>query len=111
MVMRRGSTPLPATDINLKLFTMPRISFEHPLIDQWYERTGEGTSTFDVCTKCSPKLKTVKDFTRKPKPYCGDPIPADATVIETGSECPDIEESNAKCLNCGCKLTEKNYYE
>lgn len=89
---------------------MPRISFDHPIIDDWFEREEQGTSTFDVCNDCVNDGDTAETLGFTDEGYNGDPIPADAGVEFTESEPPDINELNYRCGICGCELTEENYY-
>lgn len=88
---------------------MPRIAFEHKLIDEWYNKTGEGTSTFDVCVFCFCERTTAKEMGLVNKGYNGDPIPVDAVAEETGSDVPDIDDCDYDCDICGVKLTTENY--
>lgn len=91
---------------------MPRIEFEHPAITKWYETeaNGNGTSTFDLCTKCFEEDMTAKELNLTDKGYNGDPIPADAIAIDNESA-PYIEEQDDyQCTCCGRKLKDNNYY-
>jgi len=92
---------------------MSRISFTHPLIDEWYEKEDEGTSTFDVCTDCfvEDSGETAETLGLTDQGYNGDPIPSDAVAEGTGSEVPDINDCGYKCEICDRPLTEENYYD
>lgn len=89
---------------------MPRISFDHPLITEWYEKEEQGTSTFDFCNDCVNEGDTADCLNLTDEGYNGDPIPEDAVVEFTGSEPPDIDDCDYKCHHCDEPLTEENYY-
>ena len=91
---------------------MPRIAFEHPLIDEWYDKEDSGTSTFDVCKSCFSENSghTADTLGLTDEGYNGDPIPPDAIPHDTGSEPWDIEDCGYTCDICDCELNDKNYY-
>ena len=97
---------------------MPRICFEHPEIDKWYEKEQEGTSTFDVCNHCiSMEGELAEDIGLENHGYNGDPIPADAvSVVIEGLEDERLEELDhhglpmSMCASCDEYLTVDNYY-
>ena len=100
---------------------MPRICFEHPEIDAWYEKEQEGTSTFDVCNQCcSYEGETAEDIGLEDQGYNDDPIPGDATcqIIDGPldyypEELQDLDRDGSPlhyCASCEVGLTEENYY-
>lgn len=90
-----------------------RIAFIHPLIDEWYEKENEGTSTFDVCTDCFIENSghTAETLGLTDEGYNGDPIPPDADAVATGSEPDAFFDMGVEytCDCCGAVLTEENY--
>ena len=91
---------------------MPRIEFDHPDIDKFCEETSRGSSLFDLCKECFSQLETAgemfggKDTTGDN----GDPIPASATIQETGPDASDfIDEADYCCDHCDVLLTSLNY--
>ena len=81
---------------------MPRIAFDCDSSDKWYEETGEGTSTFDVCTRCfqfdsKVLLKKLGGL------YQGEPQPSDdeeLTHDDIGVDNPSLHEGEDVFCEC-----------
>ena len=56
------------------VYFMPRISFDYPALDTWYEATGEGASKWDICTKCF-QVDSRQLISTLRGPYNGEPFP------------------------------------
>jgi hypothetical protein len=91
---------------------MPRISFDYPEADKWYEETDEGTSTFDICNECMC-LDSAFIYSEVGGTYQGDPPPSDMdslSHIDIGVGNPSLydgEEMDCEC--CNQPLTTRNY--
>lgn len=86
---------------------MPRLQNDSPQIAAWSARTGEGSSTWDVCNPC---------FRR----YLNRELPTILRPYKTGEmkgfayECDDKPDSvtgeGYRCECCNKVLTDENYF-
>jgi hypothetical protein len=92
---------------------MPRIQFNCESSDKWYEETGEGTSTFDICNKClqvDSKVLLIKLGGL----YNGEPQPSDdeqLTHDDIGVNNPSLHEGeDVFCECCDSQLYINHNY-
>jgi len=89
---------------------VPRIENVGSNVDEYCEKSGEGSSTFDICSECNETLlgyntlvfRGDKDFA----PYNGDPVGFDGH--ETWIDHPPYEECGYTCTHCHTPLTAKD---
>lgn len=86
---------------------MPRLANDGAAVNEWYrlegERTGNGSSTYDLCTECADDPETALESL---EPYNGDPKGDELT---DGAPAPcyetEYEEGNGyPCEVCGVIL-------
>lgn len=84
---------------------MPKIFNAGKAVDDWYKEAQEGSSGFDVCRVCWPKIqKNPSKFFDKLKPYNGDP---QGDHYEGGGfSC--YTEDVVKCEVCNAVLTAQD---
>lgn len=91
---------------------MPRISFDYPALQTWYESTGEGSSKWDVCKKCD-QINSRQLIENLKGPYNGEPSPLPSEALshyDIGEENPALYEGEmVLCECCGKKLSLSNY--
>lgn len=90
-----------------------RIDFGGEKTAQWCEETGNGSSTYDICTRCHSKHKDtpagelVSEFASGvniDNPYNGDPFEPEVKMELTYSE-PEVERHDPyECDMCGTKI-------
>ncbi len=86
---------------------MPRVENLGNNVSEWYEETGEGTSTHDVCNNCHEELEQdPKCFNEQLVPYNGDPQGDEGWSGDSAR--PDYDDSGYNCEVCGVLLTEDN---
>lgn len=74
-------------------------------LDAWHKRTGEGTSTWDVCSGCEAVLDGL-ELPTDLKPYNGEPeIPY---LVESGVAHPPYRDGKYQCACCGIELTDED---
>jgi hypothetical protein len=90
---------------------MPRIAFEYESLDQWYERTGEGSSSFDVCQSCLDNADDSRQLLKDVGgTYNGDPNPSEQEEVSHHDWIDvDIDEHDYECEVCKVKLNSNNY--
>ncbi len=84
---------------------MPRISFDYPALDTWYEATGEGASKWDICTKCF-RIDSRQLIGKLRGPYNGEPSPEPSEPLshyDIGEENPSLHEGE----DCHCDCCDK----
>lgn len=86
---------------------MPRIENNGDSVSEWCERTGNGSSTHDVCKPCYNRLeKNPHLFDSKLDRYNGDPLGEEGWG---GDVChPPYEGEDYSCEICKRKLTERD---
>ena len=86
---------------------MPRIANEGTKVDAWAVKTGEGSSTFDLCIRCF-RVHDDKPLPRKCEPYhTGEPR---GIVMQIdGIDAEEAELNGYRCEVCNTKLTPRNY--
>lgn len=90
---------------------MPRVENMGEAVDEWCNRTGNGSSTWDVCITCYEELdlENGTDLVNdKLEPYNGDP---DGEMRGGNVEHPDFGDdlcSDYRCMVCGKPLTEED---
>lgn len=83
---------------------MPRIENIGDNVTEYCERTGEGSSTFDICTGCASHLETDPHvYDAILSPYNGDPE-GDGGYDE-GCVHPDYDDEDYICEICYKALT------
>lgn len=83
---------------------MPRIENIGDNVSEYCERTGEGSSTFDICTDCASHLETDPHvYDAILSPYNGDPEGDEG--YEAGCVHPDYDEEGYLCTFCYKPLT------
>lgn len=87
---------------------MPRIEFNHPEIEKWWEETQHSTSTFDLCRECFGWAKTALELNLDGVGDNGDPIPEDATFAEVDGLW-DFDCLDYTCDSCQKPLNAGNY--
>lgn len=92
---------------------MPRIQFNCESSDKWYDETGEGTSTFDICNRCF-KLDSRVVLKKVGPLYQGEPQPSDDEELTHDDICVGnpylYEGEDVFCECCGRQLiVDYNY--
>lgn len=84
---------------------MPRVENMGENVTEWCEKTGDGSSTFNLCTDCHDVLEDDPHaFDKKLKPY-GDGEPEGDEGRGGDASHPSYDEDDYTCDVCGCKLT------
>ena len=92
---------------------MPRIAFNCESSDKWYDETGEGTSTFDICNRCF-KLNSKVVLEKVGPLYNGEPNPSDdeeLTHDDIGVGNPSLYEGEDVFCECCSRqlIVDHNY--
>ncbi len=83
---------------------MPRIENTGANVSSHCEETGEGSSTFDICTGCTPHLEADPHvYDAVLTPYNGDPQGDEG--YQTGCVHPEYAEEDYLCEICLKPLT------
>ena len=86
---------------------MPRIDNCGKNVADYCEKTGEGSSTFDVCNECASELHHFPHaFDEFLPPYNGDPLGDEGYFA--GCEHPPYDECDYTCEICEAKLTAED---
>lgn len=86
---------------------MPRCDNDGENVNEFCDRTGEGSSTFDLCKDCGEELENdPMAFVDDLKPYNGDPV-GDAGH-GFGADHPPYEGEEYQCEVCDKRLTAKD---
>ena len=86
---------------------MPRIENMGKNVEEWCEKTGNGSSTHDLCFPCSQRLeKNPHLFDKKLDTYNGDPVGEDGWGGEVSH--PPYEEMYYDCAVCNRRLDEND---
>jgi hypothetical protein len=83
---------------------MPRISFDYPSVNEWSETTGNGSSTFDICTKCF-QIDSHQLIIKLGGPYNGEPNPLQSEPLshhDIGEDNPSLHEDEPDDVYCNC---------
>lgn len=87
---------------------MPRVENLGPSVDEFCGRTGNGSSTWDVCASCY-RLHDLEQGTTEVNhrliPYNGDP---DGEERGGNVDHPPYEDMDYRCELCGKHLTSKD---
>lgn len=93
---------------------MPRIENAGPAVDEWCDRTGSGSSTFDLCNRCwlndvwnEPAAQVVAEYPDL-APYNGEPVGETFEACGSESHPPYDDPDNYSCAICGRTLTCKD---
>lgn len=87
---------------------MSRFANAGPNVSEWSHATGEGSTTFDLCKKCS------RVATRNPHAFDdelepeGTDEPWGEDGLEGGVEHPPYDELDYTCAVCGHELDERD---
>lgn len=87
---------------------MPRIANEGPKVDKWAETSGEGSSTFDLCTTCFRRHGEGKPLPSKCQPYKSGEPRGNVCEID-GIDPTDAENDGYRCDVCDKPLHPGNY--
>jgi len=84
---------------------MPRVANSGSNVDEWCNRSGNGSSTHDLCKWCAGTLE------RNPhgldlRPYNGDPVGTEGWSGDVDH--PEYAECDYTCEVCGKKLTSRD---
>jgi len=83
---------------------MPRLENAGVVVDRFYQKTGSGTSTFDLCLDCANKYKGSALVSLPLAPYHKN---EPAGILEGEVDHPNYDDCDYKCDLCGKLLTNK----
>lgn len=87
---------------------MPRVENQGDNVTEWCEREDEGSSTYDVCTRCHARLEADPfRFDDKLQPY-GPKEPDGDEGWGGDVSHPPYDDEEYDCAVCGKRLTGKD---